>query len=120
MYYKVFQDNAVVDVVTRTQWLRYQSKHGLMVPCVEEFANGIAADDGRVYHVDGLPAIPLDNMETVYPIDRAEYIALADTLGKVVAPLIEDVPILRDSIARQQAKIDYLSMMTGVDMEDDV
>ena len=117
MYYKLLQDGAVVDVLVRDKWLCYQDKHGMLVPCDAECANGILADNGNVNHVDGLPEIPIEDIETVYAITRAEYLALADMLGKTVQPLLEDVPILREQNARQQADIDYLYMMTDLETE---
>ncbi|MBQ7548064.1 MAG: hypothetical protein IJT41_14000, partial [Clostridia bacterium] len=108
----------VVRILERQCFLRWQEKHGMLVPCDEAYASGILGTDGVAYHVDGLPEIPLAETETVQEIDRAEYIALADALGVEIKPKIEDVPILRAQIARQQADIDYLAMMTDVEMEE--
>lgn len=118
MYYKLLQNGQAVRIVERQSFLRWQDKHGMLVPCDEEYASGILGTDGVAYQVDGLPEIPLAGIETVQEIDRAEYIALADALGVEVKPKVEDVPILRAQIARQQADIDYLAMMTDVEMEE--
>lgn len=117
MYYKLLQNSVVTDVIERKQFLRWQEKHGMLVPCDEAYACGILATDGKTYHVDALPEIPLPDVETVYPISRAEYLTLAEQLGKTVEPLIGDVAILREQVSRQQAEIDYLSMMTDVEMD---
>ena len=108
MYYKRIQNGTAADIVERRDYVRWQTKHGMLVPCEAAYANGILADDGTAYHVDGLPEIPLDGIETIYPISRAEYLALADSLGKAVAPLIEDVPILREQLKEQSARNDFL------------
>ena len=118
MYYKLLQNGQAVRLVERQSFLRWQERHGMLVPCDAEYANGILGTDGVAYHVDGLPEIPLAGIETVQEIDRAEYIALADALGVEIKPKIEDVPILRAKIDRQQADIDYLAMMTDVEMEE--
>lgn len=118
MYYKILQNGQAVRIVEKQSFLRWQEKHGMLVPCDEAYASGILGTDGISYHVDGLPEIPLAGIETVQEIDRAEYIALADALGVEIKPKIEDVPILRAQITRQQADIDYLAMMTDVEMEE--
>ena len=118
MHYKLLQNGQAVRIVERQCFLRWQEKHGMLVPCDESYASGILGTDGVAYHVDGLPEIPLESVETVQEIDRAEYIAMADALGVEIEPKIEDVPIMRAKIARQQADIDYLAMMTDVEMEE--
>ena len=107
MYYKRTENGAVTGICCRVQWLRYQEKHGLLVPCGKENACGILADDGQAYHVEGLPDIPL-TVGTVQPIGRAEYLTLAMQLGVAVAPSVEDGAIAL-------ARADYIAMMTGID-----
>ena len=108
MYYKLLQNGQVVRILERQCFLRWQEKHGMLVPCDEAYASGILGTDGVAYHVDGLPEIPLAGIETVQEIDRAEYIALADALGVEIKPKIEDVPILRAQIKVQTARNDFL------------
>lgn len=117
MYYKLMQNGTVTDVIERKQYVRWQDKHGLIVPCAEECANGILASDGAIYHVDGLPAFPQGAYETVSRIDRAEYLTLADRLGKEVETAPEDVRIALDHSARNEARTDYLAMMLDVDLD---
>ena len=108
MYYKLIQNGTVTDVIERAVFVRRQEKHGMIVPCAEACANGIVGRDGVIYRVDGLPAFPQGAYETVYPIDRAEYLALADRLGKAVNPEIGDVPILRRLLREQTERNDLL------------
>ena len=108
MYYKRLQNNTVTDVVERKQFLRWQEKHGMLVPCDEAYACGILATDGKTYHVDALPEIPLPDVETVYPVSRAEYLTLAEQLAKTVEPLIGDVAILREQLRAQAERNDML------------
>ena len=108
MYYKLMQNGIVTDVIERKQYVRWQDKHGVIVPCAGECANGILASDGTIYHVDGLPAFPQGDFATAYPIDRAEYLTLADRLGKEVEPLLGDVEILRGKLNEQTERNDML------------
>ena len=108
MYYKLSRNNVVVDVIERRGFVRWQAKHGMLVPCAEDCANGVVGTDGKVYHVDTMPEIPLETVETVQEIGRAEYLALADSLGKTVEPLIADVPILREQLREQTERNDFL------------
>ncbi|MBQ7545334.1 MAG: hypothetical protein IJT41_00010 [Clostridia bacterium] len=108
MYYKLLQNGQVVRVVERQSFLRWQEKHGMLVPCDEAYASGILGTDGVAYHVDGLTEIPLAGIETVQEIDRAEYIALADALGVEIEPKIEDVPILRAQLQAQSERNDFI------------
>lgn len=109
MYYKI----TIGSVVTLADTLHYirEQANGAVVRCREDQANGITLD-GVNYHVNGLPAFPTANYDTVTvePVSRAEYLSLADALGLEAAPSIEDG-------ALALARADYIAMMTDVDME---
>ena len=108
MYYKLTENGTVTDVIERESFVRYQDKHGMIVPCGAEYANGIRGKDSTIYHVEGLPAFPQGSFATVTEIGRAEYLTLADRLGRTVEPLIGDVPILREQIREQTERNDFL------------
>lgn len=108
MYYKIMHNDTVTDVVERKSFVRWQDKHGMIVPCGEEAANGIQTTDGTIYHADGMSDFPQGDYETAIPIDRAEYLTLSDALGKPVAPQIGDVAILRQQLAEQTGRNDML------------
>ena len=109
MYYKITNG----DEVMLADKLSYicELTNGTVVRCREDNANGITFD-GTNYHVDGLPAFPTAEYDTVTveEVTRAEYLALADELGIEVAPSIEDG-------ALALARADYIAMMTDVDLE---
>ena len=110
MYYKITIDDAI-GIADRLNYIREQ-ENGIIVRCRQDNANGITFD-GTNYHVDGLPAFPTAEYDTVTveEITRAEYLALADELGVEVAPSVEDG-------ALALARADYIAMMTGVEMEE--
>ena len=54
MYYKVLEDNKVIDVLDHLSFVKYQEKHGIMVSCYEEEAQAIISSVGEnIWHVDG-------------------------------------------------------------------
>lgn len=76
MYYKVMKNNKVIDVLDRLRYLKYQTKHGIMLVCDESEAQAILSSDGNYeWHVKGLYKIPVDGYDTVeiFPIDEYEY-----------------------------------------------
>lgn len=76
MYYKVMKDNRVIDVLDRLVFLKYDSKHRVMVLCEEEDAQAILSSDKEViWHEETLYNIPTDGFDTVsvIEIDKYEY-----------------------------------------------
>ena len=76
MYYKVLEDNKVIDVLDHLSFVKYQEKHGIMVSCYEEDAQAIISSDGKhIWHVIGLYNIPVSGYDTVEleEIDKYEY-----------------------------------------------
>ena len=120
MYYKLTENGTVTDVIERESFVRYQDKHGMIVPCGAEYANGIRGKDSTIYHVEGLPAFPQGSFATVTEIGRAEYLTLADRLGRTVEPLPEDAQIALERAAHNEARTDYLAMMLDVDLDGDL
>lgn len=110
MYFKITHGSETY-VSDKLDCIREQA-NGAVVRCKPEHANGITLN-GENYHVDGLPAFPTADYDTVTveEITRAEYLALADDLGVEVEPSVEDG-------ALALARADYIAMMTDIDMED--
>ena len=54
MYYKVIYNGQVIDTLDHLSFVKYQAKHGIMVNCTADDAEGIVSSDGRyIWHVDG-------------------------------------------------------------------
>lgn len=59
MYYKVIYNGQVIDTLDHLSFVKYQAKHGIMVNCTADDAEGIVSSDGRyIWHVDGYYNIP--------------------------------------------------------------
>ena len=76
MYYKVLKDNKVIDVLDHLSFVKYQEKHGLMVPCTQAEAHAVLSSDGEyIRHAHELYHLPVAGYGTVeiIPIDQYEY-----------------------------------------------
>ena len=109
MYYKITHGSDIM-LAEKIDYIR-EKGNGTVIRCRQENANGITLN-GENYHVDGLPAFPTAEYDTVTvdAITRTEYLSLADALGVEVAPSVEDG-------ALALARADYIAMMTDVDLE---
>lgn len=107
MYYKIIHDEEIL-LADKLDTIREQA-NGAVVRCNPEHANGVTLN-GENYHVDGMPAFPTADYDTVTveEVTRAEYLALADDLGVEVEPSVEDVPILREQLAEQTERNDMI------------
>ena len=47
MYYKVIYNGQVIDTLDHLSFVKYQAKHGIMVNCTADDAEGIVSSDGR-------------------------------------------------------------------------
>ena len=76
MYYKVIKNNRVIDVLDKLIYLKYQSKHKIMVLCGEDDAQAIlSSDKNSIWHEVTLYQIPIEGYDTVRieEIDEYEY-----------------------------------------------
>ena len=92
MYYKVLLKGRVIDALDHLSFVRYQSKHNIMVNCSENDAQGIISSDGsHVWHVDGYYLIPSPEYDTVSleEIDKYEYEQLKALGGKTPEAIID-------------------------------
>lgn len=55
MYYKIMNQNKVVDILDRITYIKYQPKHGILLLSGIEDAEAILSSDGTCgWHLDGL------------------------------------------------------------------
>ena len=52
MYYKVIYNGQVIDTLDHLSFVKYQAKHGIMVNCTADDAEGIVSSDGRYMWTD--------------------------------------------------------------------
>lgn len=92
MYYKVLKKGRVIDALDHLRFVKYQSKHDIMVNCTEDDAQGIISSDGNyIWHVDGYYLIPCPDYDTVelQEIDLYEYEQLKALGGKTPEAIID-------------------------------
>lgn len=75
MYYKVLKNNEVVDTLKEIHYIKYQSKHNLLLLCNIQEAEAILSSDGmHGWHIIGLYNFPPDNYEyKIIEITKPEY-----------------------------------------------
>ena len=78
MFYKVMKNNKVIDVLDNLIYLKWDSKHKIMVLTDENFAEAIlSSDKNTIWHERTLYKVPVDEpkFETVdlVEIDEFEY-----------------------------------------------
>ena len=97
MYYKVLKDNKVIDVLDHLIFVKYQSKHNIMIACDKSQAQAIISSDGKyTWHVHGLYAIPVEGYDTVelVEIDAYEYRTLKALNLKTPEEIIDEYTLL--------------------------
>ena len=76
MFYKVIQNNKIIDVLDGLVFLKYQSKHDRMQLCNKEDAQAIFSSDRKnIWHEESLYDLPKEGYDTVRveEIDQYEY-----------------------------------------------
>lgn len=75
MYYKVLNNNKVVDVLDHILYIKYQEKHDLLLLCNIAEAQAILSSDGKKgWHIEGLYNFLLDNdIYEIKEISKNEY-----------------------------------------------
>lgn len=92
-YYKVMQNNKVIDVLDEVFFLKYQPKHNILVFCDENEAQAILSSDKEtVWHEKTLYRMPVSGYDTVYleEIDKYEYHQLKALNGKTPEEIIDN------------------------------
>lgn len=94
MFYKVMKNNKVIDVLDNLIYLKWDSKHRVMVLTDENFAEAIlSSSKDDIWHVKGFYKVPVDGYETVeiFEIDKFEYRKLKALNGKTAEQIADDV-----------------------------
>lgn len=78
MYYKVIKNNKVIDVLDNLIYLKWDSKHKIMVLTGEDDAQAIMSSDcNTIWHVKGFYKVPVDEPKfeavELEEIDEFEY-----------------------------------------------
>lgn len=84
MFYKVVQNNTIIDVLNNLTFVRTQIAHNILISCHESFAQGILSSNrSETWFVDGLIVENTNNYPTVelVEIDEEEYNILKDALS---------------------------------------
>lgn len=93
MFYKVMKNNKVIDVLDNLIYLKWDSKHRVMVLTSEDDAQAIlSSDKNTIWHERTLYKVPVDGYETVdiEPIDSFEYSQLKMLNGKTPQEIIDN------------------------------
>lgn len=80
MYYKVIQNTKTIDILDQLVYVKYQTKHRILLSCDIAEAQGILSSDGTIaYHTSEHLPFPCDDFPTVTieEITKAEYDSLA-------------------------------------------
>lgn len=134
MYYKVIFDGSVIDALDSLQYvMQNKTNLGIVGTNDAKKAMGILSSDAtKIWHVDMFDEFVTDDFDTVklVEISEDEYNELREELDDG-----GDVPYddpsedekqepaaktsLRVRIEKLEAKIDYISMMDGIELPDD-
>lgn len=133
MYYKVIFDGSVIDALDSLQYVvQNKTNLGIVGTSDAKIAMGILSSDAtEIWHVATLKPFVTDDFETVelVEISESEYNELCEELdedGEIPyeEPTEEEQkPVektaLRVRVEKLEAKIDYISMMDGIELPDD-
>ena len=76
MYYKIMNNNMIIDLLTEARWVRYLPNSKRLIATDSQAANGImGSDNDTVYHLFGKPYTFNKELKTVevVKIDYNEY-----------------------------------------------
>lgn len=98
MFYKVYKDNEVVDVLDGIVYLKYQEKYDRMLLSNEKEAQAIlSSDEKTIWQVEGLPAINNNKTYTTVRIqqtDEYEYKQWHLLHGKTPEEIVDNFVLL--------------------------
>lgn len=94
MFYKVIKNNKVIDVLDNLIYLKWDSKHKIMVLTDENDAQAIlSSDKNTIWHERTLYNVPVDGYDCVdaIEIDEFEYRQLKALNGKTASEIVDSV-----------------------------
>lgn len=96
MYYKVLDNNKVVDVLNSVVYARYNDKGKLRLCLSNQAQVIISSDETEVWHIRGLYSVPgLDlKVYDLVEIDEREYKQLKALNGKTPEEIIDEYTLL--------------------------
>lgn len=83
MFYKIIENNEIIDVLDNITFVRIQIKHNRLIICPKNYAQGILSSNrSNIWFVDGLIKENVNQYKTVelIEIDESEYNILKDAL----------------------------------------
>lgn len=107
MFYKVIQNQTVIDVLESLNYVKFQTRNHIIIRCnSNENPMGILSSDSTIiWHLDNLNNFPIDGYETVrlVEIDEEEYIILKEALD---SNKIIDEPEIEIDIDNEETEIE--------------
>ena len=94
MFYKVMKNNKVIDVLDNLIYLKWDSKHRVMVLTSEDDAQAIlSSDKNTIWHERTLYKVPVDGYDCVdvEEIDEYEYKQLKMLNGKTPTQIADEL-----------------------------
>ena len=91
-YYKLLQNEKIVDVADCLTYVRYNPKRNNIILSPIENAQGIVTENGNYWHLRGFYNFPVGNYETVEAVEisKEEYLQLKALNGKTVEEIIDN------------------------------
>lgn len=101
-YYKILKDKKVIDLASGRglTYVKYESKHGILLICKDVEAMGIISDSEKCYHIKTCLPFPVDDYPTVdiEEIPEIEYDQLK--AGNLVTPEEARIQLLAELMER--------------------
>ena len=104
MFYKIMNNNMVIDLLNEVRWVRYLPNSKRLVATDSQAANGVmGSDHNTVYHIFGKPytfaneiktvevvkidALEYDKLRTQFMLQKQENDAMKNEIGNLKAQL---------------------------------
>lgn len=114
MYYKVLNNNMVIDLLTEVRYIRYLSNFNRVLACQKGAAHGIVGSDGEtIYKLEDSPSNILEDKKIVnlVEISAEEYSALSTQFAiqkKENEDLRKEVEELKSMVSEQNELLKQL------------
>jgi hypothetical protein len=97
MYYKILQNEKVIDVISSPKYVRLSPKSNRILLCPKQTASGIVSEDGReVWQLKDFYPFPSGTYETVemVKISEKEYHQFKALSGKTPEEIIDEYTLM--------------------------